>query len=66
MSGTDTYLEAMLRDTNPDNLNWNTQRIWRAMTLAPNIGVFEALLANQDVPITALDQTWAKRFGLIR
>ena len=59
-----TPLEQLLRDTNPDNLDWDTQRIWKAMVLAPNLQVFAALLAGQDVPRTAMDDTWTRKLGV--
>ena len=59
-----TDLEALLRDTNPDNLHWDTQRIWRAMVLAPNLNVFIALLDRQQVPKSALDFTWMRKLGI--
>jgi hypothetical protein len=59
-----TPLEQLLRDTNPENLQWDTQRIWKAMVLAPNLQVFKALLAAQDIPRTALDETWTRKLGV--
>jgi hypothetical protein len=58
-----TPLEQLLRDTNPENLGWDTQRIWKAMVLAPNLEVFKALLADQDVPPSQLDPEWVERLG---
>jgi len=39
--------------------------IGKAMQLAPNTIVFRALLDGQQVPVSALDQHWARRYGLI-
>lgn len=36
----------------------------KAMRLAPNLEVYRALLTGQDVPVSALDQRWARRYGL--
>ena len=59
-----TDLEALLRDTNPQNLDWDTQRIWRAMVLAPNLQTVVALLNQEPVPPSALDPHWARRLGM--
>lgn len=40
------------------------RRLGKAMRLAPSIDVFDALLAGQPVPASALDQEWRKRYGL--
>lgn len=39
-------------------------REWRALVLAPSLVVWQALLEGQDVPVSALDPLWARRFGL--
>jgi hypothetical protein len=41
-------------------------RISKAMELAPTIAVFDSLLAGEDVPRSALDQRWVKRYRLDR
>jgi hypothetical protein len=64
MLGPDTSVATLIRETDTANLDWDTQRIWRAMVLAPTIEIFEALLADEPVPVTALDPLWAKRFGI--
>jgi hypothetical protein len=33
------------------------------MVLAPNLEVFKALLADQDVPPSQLDPEWVERLG---
>lgn len=38
--------------------------ISKAMRLAPNTVVFNALMAGQDVPLSKLDQRWVKRYRL--
>jgi hypothetical protein len=38
--------------------------IEKAMRLAPTITIFNALLAGQPVPRSALDQAWASRYGI--
>jgi hypothetical protein len=38
--------------------------ISKAMRLAPNVLVFNALLEGQQVPVDALDANWARRYGL--
>lgn len=38
----------------------------KAMRLAPTLAVCRALLAGQPVPKDALDQRWARRYGVIR
>ena len=38
--------------------------IYKAVMLAPTLPTCEALLRNEPVPVSALDPTWAKRFGL--
>lgn len=39
------------------------RRLWRAVALAPTLGVCEALLRGQNVPRSALDALWARRLG---
>lgn len=40
-------------------------RTFRAMMLAPTVEICEALLRGEDVPVSALDQEWAKAYGLL-
>jgi len=49
-------------DTGTDQRD--TRKLWRALMLAPNLEVLEALLQGQPVPRSRLDPTWARRFGL--
>jgi hypothetical protein len=46
--------------------NSPVHKLYQAIMLAPNITICEALLRNEPVPISALDPTWARRFGLTR
>ena len=39
-------------------------KISKAMRLAPNTIVFRVLLEGQEVPVSALDQHWRRRYGL--
>lgn len=39
-------------------------RLTKAMRLAPTMEVYRALLEGQPVPVSALDQTWRRRYGL--
>lgn len=36
----------------------------KAMRLAPTLAVYRALISGQQVPRKALDQRWARRYGL--
>ena len=40
------------------------KRVGKAMRLAPSLEVFDALLAGQPVPASALDPAWRRRYGL--
>lgn len=40
-----------------------TNRIWRAIMIAGDLEVCEALLNNELVPVDRLDPVWAARFG---
>lgn len=53
--------EQYIRSGLTDN---DTRLIWRAMMLAPTLEICEALLRGEDVPRSALDPVWLKRFGL--
>ena len=37
---------------------------WRALMLAPTVELYNALLAGEAVPLSALRQEWVRRFGL--
>lgn len=50
----------------PSLPNSPIHQIYKAVMLAPRIETCEALLRNEPVPVSALDPTWAKRFGLTR
>ena len=39
-------------------------RLGRAVMLAPNIAICEALLRGEHVPISRLDPDWVRRYGL--
>lgn len=39
-------------------------RLSKAIRLAPNGAVLNALLEGQPVPVSALDPAWTKRYGL--
>lgn len=39
------------------------RRLTKAMRLAPSALVFDALLADQPVPVAALDPSWRKRYA---
>ena len=41
----------------------NSRRLWRAMMLAPTLGIFEALLSGEAVPVDRLDREWVARLG---
>ena len=60
----DGTLAQLIRETQVENLDWDTQRIWRAMVLAPSLDVFVALLNNEPVPTSQLDPVWVKRLNL--
>jgi hypothetical protein len=53
------YSDPYLVDLTPQQ----TRDLWKALVLAPTVEVCEALINAQDVPRSALDPTWAKRFG---
>lgn len=36
----------------------------KAMALAPTLGVYEALLKGQEVPVSALDPEGVRRYGV--
>jgi hypothetical protein len=40
-----------------------TQRIFRAMMLAPTVEICDALIKGEHVPIEQLDAEWVERFG---
>ena len=40
------------------------RRLWQAIVLSPRLEVCEALLRGEQVPRSALDPLWAKRFAL--
>lgn len=44
--------------------NDETDRIWKAMMLAPTIYLCEALLNGEAVPASQLDPVWLERFGM--
>jgi hypothetical protein len=37
---------------------------WRALMLAPNLEVWQALLTGERVPLSQLSPAWVARFGL--
>ena len=42
----------------------DARRVGKAMRLATSLPVFEALLNGQQVPVSALDETWRRKYGL--
>lgn len=42
----------------------DTRIIWQAIMLAPTLQVAEALLRGENVPTSAFNPEWAKRYGL--
>lgn len=57
------YMRDVERTVDREELLWH-RRCQKAMRLAPTLEVFEALLAGQPVPVTALDPQWRRRYGL--
>ena len=39
------------------------RRVWRALVLAPDVEVFEALARGESVPLSRLDPEAVERFG---
>lgn len=57
----------MLQGVDHEDAAWReeeAQRGIKAMMLAPTLAIYRALLQGQQVPVSALDPTWAKRYGL--
>jgi hypothetical protein len=40
-----------------------SERLWRAVMLAPSLEVCRALLRGERVPLDHLDAEWLRRFG---
>lgn len=58
------WLNADLHDQHPSG-DWS-RRLWRAIVLAPSLPICKALLRGEDVPVSALDPLWCRRFGIRR
>lgn len=43
-----------------------SRRLWRAIVLSPKLETLIAMLDGQDVPVSALDPLWQRRFGMKR
>ncbi len=41
----------------------HARRLWRALCLARDLEVFEALASGKSVPLDRLDESWVHRFG---
>jgi hypothetical protein len=56
------WLQCDIYDQHPSGEG--SRRMWRAVMLAPTTFVCVALLNGEKVPVSALDATWVRRFGI--
>ena len=48
------------------NPHARTDRIFKAMMLAPTLDICIALLQGKPVPVDRMDAKWARRYGIVR